>query len=335
MDKFERRSAEALKVVPPQGAAGRRTERGVMPNMLIIGAQKSGTTALYHYLRQHPDVFMSPVKEPNFFAFENTPVRFYDADGRLSPITATAVKDLDAYLELFKEWDGQKAIGEASPHYLYLKGTAQRIHRHIPNVKLIAILRNPIDRAYSAYLHARRANREPLSNFFDALLQEESRIRSSHGYIYHYTRAGFYYQQLVEYYETFSCDQLRVVIYDDFEKNPGSVLRDLYKFLEIDDAFASDVSQRHNKSGLPKNVILHQLYRYVGTRRGLYRHIPDTLRTMLPTGAIREITAKMSGHNLYKPPLDGKCLDHLKRTFEDDIRNLQTLLGRDLSSWLR
>src|SRR3712207_6354190 len=136
-----------------------------MPNFLIIGAMKSGTTALYYYLEQHPEIYMSPVKEPNFFSSQE------------QENAADAVTDIGTYQHLFRGVSGEKAIGEASHSYLYEPGAAAEIRRYLPEAKLIAILRNPIDRAYSHFLHMVRSGTEPLDDFAQALQEEVVGIR--------------------------------------------------------------------------------------------------------------------------------------------------------------
>src|ERR671929_75877 len=131
-----------------------------MPNFFIIGAMKSGTTALYYYLEQHPEVYMSPVKEPNFFCSQE------QKNG------ADAVTDIRAYERLFRGVLGETAVGEASHCYLYEPRAAAAIRRCVPEAKLLAILRNPIDRAFSHFLHMVRTGSEPLSDFAQALREE-------------------------------------------------------------------------------------------------------------------------------------------------------------------
>ena len=135
-----------------------------MPNFLIIGAMKSGTTALYYYLEQHPEIYMSPVKEPNFFSSQER------------ENAAGAVARIGNYRDLFRGVSGETAIGEASHSYLYEPGAAAEIRRYAPEAKLIAILRNPIDRAYSHFLHMVRSGTEPLDDFAQALQEEAAGI---------------------------------------------------------------------------------------------------------------------------------------------------------------
>ena len=155
-----------------------------MPTFLIIGAMKAGTTSLYHYVGQHPQIYMSPVKEPQFFTFENEALDFHGPGDW--HITHQIVKDLENYRKLFQGVTEERAIGEASTVYLYSSRTAERIHSYIPDAKLIAILRDPVERAYSNYVQAIHSDREPLDDFLQAFREEQNRIRKKWLYFWHY-----------------------------------------------------------------------------------------------------------------------------------------------------
>ncbi len=150
-----------------------------LPNFLVIGATKSGTTSLYTYLKQHPEVYM-PMKEPNFFALEGREPPFFRGPEGWKEPSQKRITDLEGYRTLFAGASGEKAMGEVSPLYLYAPQAAYRIRRYVPEAKLVAILRNPVERAYSAYMHLVREDREPLG-FAEALKEEERRIQSNWG----------------------------------------------------------------------------------------------------------------------------------------------------------
>ena len=200
-----------------------------MPNFLIIGAMKSGTTALYYYLEQHPDIYMSPVKEPNFFSSQE------------QENAADAVTHIGTYQHLFRGGSGKKAIGEASHSYLYEPGAAAEIRRYIPEARLIAILRNPIDRAYSHFLHMVQTGTEPLDDFEQALREEEVGIHKERTF-QDYIGRGLYYDQLERYFGTFPREQVRVYLYEDLSDAPISTVQDAFRFLKVDDSFVPDVS---------------------------------------------------------------------------------------------
>ena len=145
-----------------------------LPTFLVIGAAKSGTTSLHRYLGQHPDIFVSRVKEPGFFAFEGQSLDF-DGPGD-EWIQQTVATNIDAYAHHFEGVTSEKAIGESSPVYLYSKEAPGRIATHLENPHLIAILRDPVDRAFSQFLFFVQCGREPLRDFGAALDAESSRI---------------------------------------------------------------------------------------------------------------------------------------------------------------
>jgi len=181
-----------------------------LPNFLIIGAAKSGTTALYTYLKQHPEIFMSTPKELRYFSNVSSPPEGIPHH--------RAVFSLEEYKSYFDAVTDEKAYGESSPMYLYTPGTAERIRTAIPDVKILAILRNPIDRAYSAYTHALRDWIETAETFEEALEKEPERIGAGWGMLWHYANAGYYYEQLSRYYKVFDPDQIRVFLHDDLSK---------------------------------------------------------------------------------------------------------------------
>ena len=165
------------------------------PNFIIIGVAKAATTSLHHYLDQHPQVFMSPVKETNFFACDETCggrcLRAEDAPGP----PRFRVRTLEAYEALFAEVGDEIAIGETSPRYFDCHTAPQRIQRCMPHVKLVASLRNPADRAFSGFLMRVRKGRTEMG-VREALTPES-----------HHVREGFYYPSLKRYFAVFPRDQ--------------------------------------------------------------------------------------------------------------------------------
>src|SRR4029078_4579789 len=184
-----------------------------LPTFFIIGAGKAGTTSLYHYLKQHPDVYMSPVKEPLFFAFAGQRLNYAGPEG--AKINARAITSLDAYQALFRGGAGHTALGEASSAYLYYPAAPERITRLLPQAKLIVILRCPADRAYSNYLHALRIRSEPIKNFVGALEAEPHRIAANWSHFYHYRAKGWYFRQLKSWVDLFPRDQFLFNLYED------------------------------------------------------------------------------------------------------------------------
>ncbi len=298
-----------------------------MPNFLIIGNGKSGTTSLYHYLKQHPEVYMSPIKEPHFFSFEGESPTSFSGPGD-EEFMSRKVTDLEEYRRLFAGASDEKAIGEASQTYLGNPKAPDRIRHYIPEAKLIAILRNPVDRAYSAYLHLVRNGQEWL-DFARALREEEARIKANWNDIWHYKRGGFYHAQLTRYYDLFDQDQIRVYLYEDLKEDPVGTMQSIFRFLGVDDAFVPDTSVRYNVSGIPKSRALKT-----------FVEKPNPLKTaikpLFTEGLRRRIAENLRHRNLaIPPPMPEDVRKELPEAYREDILKLQDLIGRDLSGWLR
>jgi len=297
-----------------------------MPNFLIIGAIKTGTTSLYYYLKQHPQIYMSPVKEPGFFAFEGEKLDFL-VDTINKDFVAQLKTDIESYCELFKGVSREIAIGEASAMYLYNPKAPERIKYYIPNVKLIAILRNPVERAYSHFLQRVMKGLEPLKDFTQAIQEEETRIGNNERQSPHYIQMGFYYIQLRRYFDRFNQNQIKVYLYEDLKDNPIGVLQDIFHFLGVDETFIPDTSLRHNVTGIPKSRLLHRFL----TRPNF---IKAPFKPLFPEKLRKRIVMNLKNRNLVRPPLPPEVHNWLIRLYRDDILRLQDLIQRDLSKWL-
>jgi len=299
-----------------------------MPNFLVIGAAKCGTDSLCHYLGQHPDIFISPNREPNFFVAEGQDHIPYHGPGDVVALENMWVSDLADYQSLFAGVTTETAVGEGTAWYIYFEDAPRRIRHHIPDAKLIAVLRNPVDRAYSAYTMLLRDGREPLVDFGAALDAEEERVKREWEPIWYYARMGFYSRQLERYYSLFDRDQLRVVIYDDFDSNPQPVLRQMFEFLNVDHSFVPDTSRRTNVSLVPRHHRLHHIV------AGEYR-LKTVVKKLVPANARQAVKRPLVNRNLTRPaPLNDEVRGRLVDLFRDDILETQDLLGRDLSHWL-
>ncbi|NJO77616.1 MAG: sulfotransferase [Cyanobacteria bacterium RM1_2_2] len=295
----------------------------VMPNFLIIGAAKAGTTSLHYYLSQHPQVYMSSVKEPRFFALEGETLNFRNPD---QDINRTSITRLEAYQKLFQNVTDEIAIGETSPLYLYSPKAVERIKHYVPQAKLIAVLRNPVDRAFSCYTHLIREGYEPLS-FVEGLQAEEERIRNNWAHLWHYRKAGYYYAQLKQYFDVFDPEQIRVYLYEDLNSNSTAITQNICRFLEVDDTFEPDLT-RMNVSGVPKNRLLYNLFKR--------NPIKTALKPLFPTDLRKQIARKVKAWNLQdKPTLPSEIRAQLTEAYRDDILKLEELIQRDLSKWLK
>src|SRR5688572_7236816 len=197
-----------------------------LPEFIIIGAAKCGTTSLAQYLTQHPQIYFCPEKEPNYFAFagERLPEPGPASSKILQQLLyAYSVTDYDRYLSLFRDAPAGKVVGEASVRYIYHAQTAYRLKEKIPQARLVAVLRDPVSRLYSHYCMNVQYQLEPLG-LEEALEAEAARCEAKWGYDWHYVGVGRYAEQLKRYYEVFDRSQIRVFLYDDFVKQPLPVL---------------------------------------------------------------------------------------------------------------
>lgn len=292
-----------------------------LPNFLIIGAAKGGTTSLYYYLDQHPQIYMSPLKEPRFFALEGEELNFQNPD---QSINHTSVTSLSEYYKLFEGVTDEIAIGEASPLYLYSEKAVERIDHYVPDAKLIAVLRNPIDRAYSCYKHL--IAQETLS-FAEALREEDNRIQKKWAHLWHYRRGGYYYAQLKRYFDKFDHQKLKIYLFDDLIANPLDVIQDLFSFLEVDNSFAPEMTHK-NVSNNPKVKVLQNILSERNTLRTFAKQVvPEQLRV-----SVAEKVRNWNSKEFNSIPADVK--KQLTEDYRDDVLNLQDLIGRDLSHWL-
>lgn len=296
-----------------------------MPNFLIIGAAKGGTTALHRYLSQHPQIFMSRRKELRFFPFEGGRPD-YRGPGDAADAASITIT-LDEYRAHFEGSEVFPARGEASPLYLYMSQSAERIRHYLPEVKLIAVLRQPAERAFSQYLMIKRDELETLE-FTEALAAEDRRVADGWGHRWHYRRRGFYAAQLKPYFERFGREQLRVYLYDDYVADPAGMMRDVFRFLGVDDSYVPDMSVRHNESKFPRSRALQV---FLNEPRGA----KNLLKPLLPAGWSRRIGDHLRRRNLTRPQLSEETRRSLIEVYREDIVELQEMLGRDLSHWLR
>ena len=301
------------------GRPQRRPALPDLPNFLIVGAAKSGTTALYHLLQRHPEVFMPVVKEPHYFVRE-----------RVRGQIPNLVDDWESYAALFAGAGARKARGEASVLYLYyheeaIAGIRARLG---PDTRIIILLRNPVDRAYSAYQFACRFNRDENLSFEAALSAEEVRranLRLSP--MLHYRSMGLYSAMVLAYLQAFR--NVHVILYDDLQLQPAVTLRSLCTFLGIDPA-RLDSSASHNVGGtIWKSAGLGLMVKRAagrGTRAWLQRNAP-TLHRRLKAFALQYM---MKSAATMPPQVRAELLAY----YRQDVQQLGRLLGRDLCQWL-
>ncbi len=298
-----------------------------LPNFLVIGAPKAGTTSLYYYLKQHPQIFM-PRKEPDFFALEGEKLEYPGPDETFKIQKQTT--HIDSYRHLFNSVTNEIAIGEVSPIYLYTEKAPLRIKHYIPETKLIAILRDPVERAFSHYLYwaSQGWESETDFDFARAIKEEPSRIQNGWHANWHYVNIGFYYQQLQRYFNLFKHERIKIYLYEDLLNDEQTVLRDIFEFLEVNIDFMPNLSKTHNKTKVPKSRTLN----FFLNRPNL---IKSMIKPLIPVNLRKSWGDRVKQSNLGKPNLSADIRKQLIQVYREDILQLQALIGRDLAKWLQ
>lgn len=270
------------------------------PNFFVVGAHKAGTTSLYVHLKPHPEVFLPSLKEPRYF----TP----EVRGSVG---------LEEYRALYEGADGYKAIGDVTPFYLPSEGAPGRIREASPDAKIVIMLRDPVERAFSHYLYARQIGEEPAGSFRDALRRYQDRQAKEWYLSREYIEHGLYWAQVRRYLETFGSDQVLVLMFADLVKNPNDLMSRIARHIGVDPEFfaGADVSEARNPYQMPKFGGIRALQRW-GVTRLFPRSVVLALRPLF--------------FDQKKPALDEESRRYLQDLYAPDVSGLEELLGRNL-----
>jgi len=296
------------------------------PNFLIVGTARAGTTSLHEYLGNHPDIFMPLQKEPCFFTFYDKEPYFKDSRHRYTTTSAS-------YLELF-EGHQEKIMGESSTPYMYFhRQTIENIQRLVPayrSMKILIVLRDPAERAYSQYMHNRRDLREQLS-FADAIRDEEFRMKEKWHFDFFYVDKGFYYEQVKDFMDNF--DHVKICFYDDLENDPEKLLKEIYDFLGVDPQLNKMELKQRNQSGEMK---IKWFKRIITTRKN---PVLNLFRKLMGRNAKKRLRNRVKSlllkYNLKKTEMDPRIRKKLTGIYQEDIKKLAQLIDQDLNHWLK
>jgi hypothetical protein len=312
-----------------QWTQGEHRVAHLKPDFIVIGGQRCGTTALFAALRQHPEIFMPSHKEPRYFAFVDQPVLFVGPGAE--HFRQGVVSDRADYQAMFAPAAPSQRCGEASPVYLSAaqsSASAVAMHQLVPDVRLIAILRQPAARTYSAYWHHRRLGIEPLTDFRAALAAEASRRDAGWLPGFQYRANSRYAVNLRPFLSLFPRHQLCIVLYESWRQTPAAVLRQILGFIGVSDRELPTVESGINRATAPRNSSLALwLDRSHTHKQWGSRLLPKIWRDRI-VGWVRRANVTNP------PPLPLDLHAELTASFRDDILELQGLLGCDLSHWL-
>ena len=306
------------------------SDKNLFPNLLIVGAAKGGTTSLHYALDQHPQIFMTRKKEPGYFVWPEEDLQFIN-NGKLITEPRFLVNHLDDYLSLFEEGKDTKVRGESSTTYLFFHQKAianiKRIHPDPGQVRIVIALRNPVDRAFSQYMHKLRDGAESLS-FEEALEKEPWRKENNWHFDYQYVQRGMYYEQVKAYLENFS--DVKIYLSEDLGNDPAEVANSLEEFLGIEKV-SLDFGDALNVSGEPK---MEALNKFLKKENPLKKFVGSLLPKSLRRRLRLKVQSTVYKYNLEKKEMNPETREKLKKNFHDDILKLQGLIKRDLTSWL-
>jgi Sulfotransferase family len=299
----------------------------MMPNFILVGAARSGTTSLYRYLDQHPDIFVAPVKEPHYFAADDFPDWFAGpGDDRLN---RRIIRDQEHYEQLFAAASGKRVIGESSAFYLCHPRAADRIASACPDPKIIIMLRNPVERAYSAYMYLVRDGRETLS-LTEGLEREGERKAQRFEPMWWYTELGRYFMQVKRFLDLFGKRRVMVLLYDDLCANPAQLVCSVFDFLGVRRDVPIDTSIRYNSAGVPRSRTLYTVVdTFLAGPLALKKHI----KALMPSSVSTALRDRVMSALVEPVPMGADVPTQLRGVFADDVNNLEDLLGRDLRCW--
>jgi hypothetical protein len=266
---------------------------------------------------------MSPVKEPHFFVSHSLKLPYRGIGDHVGKI----IKDSKEYEALFSNVRNETKIGEASALYLYhYKNAIPKIRAILGDIEIVIILRNPVDRAYSAYMHLIRDDRE-YQSFEDGLKEEAQRIANNWCSLWHYTSIGFYYNQVKAYLENFS--QVKIFLFDELKESPLALLKALYNFLDVDSSFIpNDLGVRYEVTGIPKYRLIYNILRKPNPLKSAIKlFISEEKRMNIREKIMRFFVTK-------RPEMRLETRKHLIEVFKEDVLALQDSINKDLTHWL-
>lgn len=293
------------------------------PDFLIVGAAKAGTTSLYYYLKQHNQVWFPELKETKYFSSKIKPYPQKGiGDWSIDNAAITNPKD---YYQLFSKCPNGKIKGEASPDYLlFSEKVAPLIYEELGDLPIIISVRNPIDRAFSAYMNLVRDNREHL-DFRRALNEEEKRINSNWDFMWHYKESGNYVNQIDGFKKVFS--RVKVILFDDLISAPTVICNEIFSFLKV--APKNKINTiSYNPSGIPNTWYSKFL---LNRRSKISLYAREALKTVMP----RQMLERVAKTSLSKMHISEEDFLYLKEYFSDEIKFLENHLNRDLSHWTK
>jgi Sulfotransferase family len=302
-----------------------------LPDFFLLGAPKAGTTALHAALAQHPQLYLSPVKEPKFYLCDGRPPRGF---GQRGPGDAHSAQEWiwrqDKYEALFDNASAGLLRGESTPFYLYDRAAQRRIHAAVPNAKLLVVIRDPIDRAYSNWMHLWSDGLEPIDNFAAAWAAEDRRVEQGWAPFWHYRRLGLYGEQLRDLIELFGTEQVHVLRYRDLVETPGASLDAVSDFLGVSSGMVAGAKPANSHPYVTPSSQARALAKVVRAGAALGAYAPPQVWRQVS----RPLLAALQRGHARRPVLDANLRLELVESYREDNALLSSVTGRSFADWL-
>jgi hypothetical protein len=298
-----------------------------LPDFLVIGAPKAGTTALHAALAQHPGLYMSPIKEPKHFLTDGPPPT-RGGPGDVQTYREHVWRRAD-YEALFDAAPAGTLRGESTPLYLHDREAMARIRAAIPDARLIAVIRDPVERAHSNWTHLWSAGLEPIGDFVQACGEEQRRIDAGWASFWHYTGLSRYGEQLEHLFTLFPREQVLVIRYRQLVDQPATTLDTIFGFLGVKQGVVTEIP-RQNVTAHPEATLSHQAVALLlRAAAGIGRFLPGSVSDAL-TGPLERYLQR---HSRERQPLSWEQRQELIPRFQADLELLERVLGADFSDW--
>lgn len=293
------------------------------PNFIIAGFPKCGTTSLHHYLSEHPQIFMPSQKELHFFTYEIlSKLKNGPKDGA---VKKTQIQDSKKYLDFYRNVKNEIAVGDASPSYINYPNQFLKIKEYLEDPKFIIVLRDPINRAYSNYLHLKREQRETLT-FKEAINRENKRIKDKYSDFWYYKFNSTYYDKILKAKETFK--EVLIITSEELNENHEATMKKVYKFLDVDCNFITKrKSNRFNKGGYYKKNLFTKIIFQPSKFKNLIK------KFIKPTPSLKILLARVASVFRAKTEeIDEETVLYLTKHFKQDVKKLKSL-NINTSNW--
>ena len=300
------------------------------PDFFLVGAPKAGTSALHAALAQHPQLYLSPVKEPKYFLCDGAP----PTANQRGPGDAHSAQEWiwrrDRYEALFDAAPPGSVRGESTPFYLYDRDAHARIAQRVPDARIVAIVRDPVDRAYSNWMHLWSDGLEPEADFARAWALEDERIAAGYAPFWHYRRLGRYGEQIASLRTHFDADQIHVLRYRDLVDRPDGALADIGAFLGVEPIPLAPPAPENVKPFVADTARTRLLARAVRTGAAAGAYAPPEVWRQLS----RPLLGALHAGGATRPKLDPEVRRELVQEFVEDVALLESLTGESYQDWL-